>query len=221
MVNDPYINRRLQMVRDQIYVRGVRDESVLNALRKIPRHLFVSEKLIDVAYDDCPLPIGSGQTISQPYIVAAMTDYLDIKPGMKVLEIGTGSGYQTAVLAELGARVFSLEYHSELVQSARDLLAQLNYSLVQIKAESGDKGWPEESPFDRIIVTCAPVTLPKVLIEQLAEGGKLVLPMGERWSQRLVLIKKTHQTISITDLMGVSFVPWLESIPDDGFHTEY
>jgi len=198
---------RERMVREQIEARGVRDPAVLRAMRKIPRHLFMDEALIPQAYGDHALPIGQGQTISQPYIVAWMTELLQVEPGMRVLEIGTGSGYQTAILAALGAAVFSVERVRELAAQARARLAAMRFLRVRIKLDDGTLGWPDEAPFDRILVAAAGPKIPEPLLAQLADPGRMVLPVGaSRGSQSLVLVQKENGRITSRDMGGVTFV---------------
>ncbi len=199
--------KRERMVRDQIEVRGVQDKTVLAAMRKVPRHLFVQEALIPQAYEDHPLPIGLGQTISQPYIVAWMSELLEAKPGMKVLEVGTGSGYQAAILAELDFDVYSVERVREVYLAARERLAQLKYFRIHLRLDDGTLGWPNESPFDRIIVTAGGPSVPEPLLEQLADDGILVIPVGDsRQSQELVIIRKKNGKIIRERKGGVAFV---------------
>lgn len=199
---------RNEMVEEQLKARNIDSASVLDAMNTVPRHLFVPEKLHSCAYDDSPLPIGLGQTISQPYIVAFMTEQLEIVPGMKILEIGTGSGYQAAILAYLGCEVFTIELLKELAVKAKETLAILNFDNVHIKHGNGYMGWPEEAPFDAVIVTAAPDTIPYKLIKQLKEGGKMIIPVGKAHSvQLLKLITKKDDKIIEKDLLPVSFVP--------------
>ena len=182
---------RARMVRDQIEARGVDAPAVLAAMRKVPRHLFVEQALKPQAYEDHPLPIGQGQTISQPYVVAWMTQLLDVAPGMKVLEIGAGSGYQTAVLAEMGAVVYAVERVPELYQKARERLCAMGYAQVSLKLDDGTLGWPEMAPFDRILVAAGGPKVPKPLLDQLADPGVLVIPVGaERRQQVLTTVRK-------------------------------
>ncbi len=203
---DPKRSRE-RMVRDQIMARGVTATRVLSVLRKVPRHLFVEEALKPQAYEDHPLPIGSGQTISQPYVVALMTQALDVQPGMKVLEIGTGSGYQTAVLAELDAVVYSVERVPELHMRAKNRLAAMGYGKVHLKLDDGTLGWPDAAPFDRILVTAGGPAVPPPYIEQLADPGLLVIPVGpERRSQQLVVLRKRDGKIARKSLGDVAFV---------------
>lgn len=197
---------RETMVREQVERRGVKDPRVLAAVRAVPRHRFVPEGLIDRAYEDRPLPIGSGQTISQPYIVAVMTELLGVGPGDRVLEVGTGSGYQAAVLAELGAEVWSLEIVPELADSARVRLAAEGYAAVHVVTGDGYAGLPEQAPFAGILVTAAPPSVPEALVEQLAEGGRLVLPVGGA-SQELRVLTKTGEGVREERKFPVRFVP--------------
>jgi protein-L-isoaspartate(D-aspartate) O-methyltransferase len=201
------LRERMAMVAQQIAARGVTNAAVLAAMRAVPRHLFVPASYRADAYADQPLPIGLGQTISQPYIVAAMTEALEIGPGARVLEIGTGSGYQAAVLAALGAQVYSIEIIPELAERAATTLRQLCYTNVQVRCGDGYQGWPEAAPFDGIIVTCAPEQVPRPLQEQLAEGGRLVIPVGARYVQTLVRLRKHGTRLDREDLMDVLFVP--------------
>jgi protein-L-isoaspartate(D-aspartate) O-methyltransferase len=204
--SDPRARERLQMVRTQIESRDVTDPAVLAAMRKVPRHLFVPAHLQDEAYADGPLPIGFGQTISQPYIVAYMSELLDVSRPHKVLEIGTGSGYQAAVLGELAGRVFTIEIVPELGERARTLLQQLGYANVHVRVGDGYGGWPEEAPFDRIMVTAAPDHVPPPLVDQLAVGGILVLPVGT-WHQEIVVITRTLEGTTERHTIPVRFVP--------------
>ena len=189
---DPYERERLRMVEEQLVRRGLSDARVLDALRKVPRHLFVEEALRDRAYGDHPLPIGEEQTISQPYIVALMTQLLEVSDRDKVLEIGTGSGYQTAILAELARRVCSIERLPRLAERARALLAELGYANVWVRVGSGTLGWPDEAPFDRILVTAGGPSVPPPLFQQLTEGGRLVLPLGDPVNQTLTVVEKVR-----------------------------
>lgn len=203
---DPRRSRE-RMVREQIMARGLSSPAVLAAMRKVPRHHFVEQALKPQAYEDHPLPIGQGQTISQPYVVAWMTELLDVKPGMKVLEIGTGSGYQTAVLAEMGATVFSVERVPELHQLARTRLSSMGYGNVQLKLDDGTLGWPEMSPFERILVTAGGPKVPAPYIDQLADPGQMVIPVGvERRSQMLMVIRKQEGKIGRKTVGQVMFV---------------
>jgi len=180
------------MVRTQLVPRGIKDERVLAAMRKVPRHLFVDVSKHYQAYEDTALSIGEGQTISQPYMVAAMTELLEIKGGERVLEIGTGSGYQAAVLSELAREVFSIERVAGLAQRAEERLRSLGYANIRIKVGDGTLGWPEEAPFERVIITAGTPKIPEPVMEQLSDNGILVAPVGERFSQQLIRIRK-HQ----------------------------
>lgn len=204
MVN--YKKARERMVETQIAARGICDERVLEAMRKVPRHLFVDEALRDQAYSDHPLPIAENQTISQPYIVALMTDSLELKGGEKVLEIGTGSGYQLAILAELADRVFSIERYPDLGHRANSILRKLGYTNIIIRVGDGTLGWPDEAPFDGIIVTAGTPQIPQPLIDQLAMGGRLVVPVGDRFAQDLIQVWRVAEGIKKTNLGGVRFV---------------
>jgi protein-L-isoaspartate(D-aspartate) O-methyltransferase len=197
---------RERMVRDQIAARGVRDPRVLAAVSKVPRHELVPEDVRAHAYEDRPLPIGHGQTISQPYVVAYMTEQLRLLGDERVLEIGTGSGYQAAVLAELAGEVYSIEIVEPLGERARADLARLGYRNVQVRVGDGYRGWPEQAPFDAIIVTAAPGHVPQPLIDQLAVGGRLVLPVGGL-DQELLLLSRDADGIHEERLIGVRFVP--------------
>jgi protein-L-isoaspartate(D-aspartate) O-methyltransferase len=197
---------RNRMVDRQIANRGVTDSAVLDAMRTVPRHLFVPESHQREAYEDYPLPIGEGQTISQPYIVAVMTEALALEPSDKVLEIGTGSGYQAAVLAEIADSVFTIEILEPLGLRAESTLASMHYDNVQVRIGDGYRGWPEEAPFDAIIVTAAPDHIPQPLVDQLAVGGRLVLPLGD-YHQSLVVLTKTPDGIKREERFGVRFVP--------------
>lgn len=199
---------REAMVRDQIAARGIRDARVLEAMLRVPRHLFVPEASRARAYGDHPLPIGRGQTISQPFIVAFMTERLALKPGEKVLEVGTGSGYQSAVLACLTDKVFSVEIDGELAREAAAILQKLGYGTVRVREGDGFFGWPEEAPFDGIIVTASPSRIPPPLIEQLAEGGRLIIPIEKGpFSQTLTLVTKRNGKTMVRELLDVLFVP--------------
>jgi protein-L-isoaspartate(D-aspartate) O-methyltransferase len=185
-----FAHERERMVAEQLEARGIHDEAVLEAMRRVPRHLFVDESLHERAYDDTPLPIGEQQTISQPYMVALMTEALGPSPGAKVLEVGTGSGYQAAVLAELAVRVVSLERIPVLAERARRLLAMLGYDGVRVETADGTLGWPPDAPYDGILVAAGAPQIPRPLVEQLAAEGRLVLPMGEDDLQSLVRIRR-------------------------------
>lgn len=205
---DIYVQERRQMVAEQLAGRDITDRRVLDVMERVPRHLFVPPPYRDQSYEDYPLPIGDDQTISQPYIVALMTQSLALRGGEKVLEIGTGSGYQAAVLAELKARVFTIEINAQLAEKAAQTLRGLNYRDIQVKSGDGFFGWPEEAPFDGIIVTCASPRIPPPLVEQLKEGGRLILPLGDaRPFQVLTLVTKTGGKLRTREISGVRFVP--------------
>jgi protein-L-isoaspartate(D-aspartate) O-methyltransferase len=194
------------MVEQQIRARGITAPAVLAAMAKVPRHLFVPSGLAGQAYDDQPLPIGFDQTISQPYIVAFMTEAVDLTPGERVLEIGTGSGYQAAVLAELGAAVYSIEIVPELGERARQTLRSLGYGSVQVKVGNGYDGWPEHAPFDAIVVTAAPEQVPQALVAQLAENGRMAVPVGSDVQEMVVLTRRGGR-VTETRVFPVRFVP--------------
>jgi protein-L-isoaspartate(D-aspartate) O-methyltransferase len=197
---------RLKMVEEQIFSRGINDAKLIAAMKKIPRHLFLEEALQGQAYSDHPLPIGEKQTISQPYMVALMTEALLLTGKEKVLEIGTGSGYQTAILAKLSEKVFSIERIRPLALRARKLLYELGYFNVEIKIFDGTLGWMEESPFDAIMVTAGSPDIPQTLVDQLAIGGRLVIPVGDAFVQDLIRVIKTEEGIKKEDLGGCRFV---------------
>ena len=197
---------RLKMVEEQIISRGIKDPKLIAAMKKVPRHLFVEEALQNQAYSDHPLPIGEKQTISQPYMVALMTEALQLSGKEKVLEIGTGSGYQTAILAELSEKVFSIERIRSLAIRARKLLYELGYFNVEIKIFDGTLGWTEESPFDAIVVTAGSPDIPQTLLDQLAIGGRLVIPVGDAFVQDLIRVIKTEEGMKKEDLGGCRFV---------------
>ena len=203
--------RRMRMVRDQIEARGVRDPRVLAAISEVPRHEFVPEADAELAYSDGPLPIGHGQTISQPFIVASMTELADLQPGDTVLEIGTGSGYQAAVLARLVTRVYSIEVVPELARSARERLRELGYGNVEVITGDGYAGLAEHAPFDAIVVTAAPASVPEQLVEQLAVGAKLVIPVGVGY-QELRVIARTEDGIVERSEYSVRFVPLVRPV---------
>ncbi|MGD2173879.1 MAG: protein-L-isoaspartate(D-aspartate) O-methyltransferase [Candidatus Brocadiaceae bacterium] len=209
---------RLRMVRRDIASQGVRDEAVLDAMRHVPRHLFVPERRRRRAYGDFPLPIGHGQTISQPYIVAYMTEVLELAPGEKALEIGTGSGYQAAVLSELTPRVCTIEIIEELADEARKRLEDLGYGTVRVRQGDGYHGWPEDAPFEAIIVTAAAGHVPPPLIKQLAPGGRMVIPVGGVFEvQRLVLVTKDSEgNVRSKSLLPVRFVPMTGRVQEKG-----
>jgi len=197
---------RLKMVEEQIASRGITDLRVIAAMEKVPRHLFVEEALQSQAYNDHPLPIGEKQTISQPYMVALMTEALQLKEKERVLEIGAGSGYQTAILAELAEKVFSIERIRSLAVKARQLLYELGYYNIEIKIFDGTYGWVEEAPFDAIVVTAGAPDIPQPLLDQLAMGGRLVIPVGDAYVQDLIRVTKTEEGIKKEDLGGCRFV---------------
>jgi protein-L-isoaspartate(D-aspartate) O-methyltransferase len=200
---------RQRMVERQLKARDIKDERVLAAMAKVPREAFVPPESRDASYEDGPLPIGYGQTISQPYIVAFMTQQLRPKPNDRVLEIGTGSGYQAAVLAELVSEVYSIEIVEPLAKGAEATLARFGYKNVHVKVADGYKGWPEAAPFDAIIVTCAPDKIPKPLTDQLKDGGRMVIPVGERFAQQLYLLEKKNGQLKESVTLPVRFVPML------------
>ena len=207
-----YEIKRKTMVEDQIKRRGVEDKLVLKAIQKVEREKFVPEKYRDLAYTDGPLPIGHKQTISQPYIVAYMTEQLHLKKEHTVLEIGTGSGYQAAILGEIAKEVYTIEIIPELAASAGSLLKKLNYKNIDVRTGDGYKGWPEKAPFDRIIVTAAPEEIPEELVDQLANNGRMILPVGENeLSQYLWVIKKNKKgVVTKEQILPVRFVPMVK-----------
>ncbi|MGO8929706.1 MAG: protein-L-isoaspartate(D-aspartate) O-methyltransferase [Limisphaerales bacterium] len=206
---DPYALPRQQMVAEQLVRPGrdITNARVLAVMGRVPRHEFVPDRLRADAYTDYPLPIGHGQTISQPYIVAFMTEQLEPKPTDRVLEIGTGSGYQAAVLAELVAQVYTIEIIEELAQRAAADLKRLGYTNAHVRAGDGYQGWAEAAPFDAIIVTCAPESVPQPLIGQLKDGGRVIIPVGPVWHQDLVLLRKRGAKLEQHAVLPVSFVP--------------
>ena len=201
-----HVKAREQMVAGQIAARGVKDARTLDAMRKVPRHLFVPPELASEAYADHPLPIGHRQTISQPYIVAFMTEALHLEGDETVLEIGTGSGYQAAVLAEIVARVYTIEIVTPLAEESRERLERLGYHNVQVRAGDGYQGWPEAAPFDAIIVTAAAPRIPEPLKQQLRDGGRLILPVGDSW-QELVVVTRRGDRFDEDRVLPVRFVP--------------
>ncbi len=203
---DIFAEKREKMVREQLITRGIHDKRVLDAMRKVPRHLFVPPDLIDEAYNDYPLPIGQGQTISQPYIVALMTEALELKGDEKTLEIGTGSGYQTAILAELSKEVYTIERIISLLNKAKEVLKDLGYKNIFFKAGDGTLGWPENKPYDAIIVTAGAPKIPQTLVDQLADKGRLVIPVGDRFSQELIKVTKSKNELIRENLGGCRFV---------------
>ncbi len=211
---DATARARQAMVDSQIAARGIEDAATLRAMSTVPRHEFVPEDLRGAAYDDRPLPIGHGQTISQPYIVAYMTEILEPRPEMRVLEVGTGSGYQAAILAAAGATVYTIEIFEELATAARERLDRLGYREVQVRHGDGFFGWPEEAPFDAIIVTAAAGYVPPPLIEQLRPGGRMIIPVGSIYGvQNLIQVDKpTTGPVRTKTLLPVRFVPFLRTV---------
>lgn len=212
---DDFAGARRRMVEEQIRARGVTAPRVLAAMEAVPRHLFVPEGERQRAYTDSPLPIGAGQTISQPYIVALMTSLLDVQPGDRILEVGTGSGYQAAVLSRLARRVYTVEILEPLANRARRTLAALGYDNVHVRVGDGYQGWPEEAPFDGIIVTAAPRHVPEPLLRQLKTGGKLVIPVGEGYQDLEVLTKRAGGGFDRTKVLPVRFVPMTGQVQRD------
>ena len=210
---------RERMVRQQIETRGVKDPEVLAAMRSVPRHRFVPEDYREASYQDSPLPIGESQTISQPYIMALMSELLEVEPGDKVLEIGTGSGYQAAVLAAMGVEVFTVEIRQGLCERAEVILADLGYDNARVRCGDGYGGWPEESPFAGVIVTAAPDRIPEPLIDQLAVGARMVIPLGDFY-QQLMVIKKTEDGVEERSVIPVRFVPMTGEIERQGEDTQ-
>lgn len=199
---------RKRMVEEQIIARGIKDKAVIKAFLKVERHKFLPPHLRLFAYEDSALPIGEGQTISQPYMVALMTELVELKPTDRVLEIGTGSGYQAAILAELAKEVYTIEILPSLAEKAKKVLKELGYKNIQLRCADGYLGWPEASPFDAIVVTCAPEEIPPPLIEQLAEGGRMIIPLGREGEvQDLVLIRKKNSHLEKTIISTCLFVP--------------
>lgn len=211
---ESYQAERERMVEDQIARKGIKDESVLAVMRKVPRHLFLPEEATAYAYIDSPVRIGSGQTISQPYIVALMTELLSVKPGHRVLDVGTGSGYQAAILGELAAEVHSIERHAELAVAAETRLATLGYENVAVHVGDGTQGYEPAAPYDRILVAAAAPSVPKPLLKQLAQGGRLVIPVGSRHSQRLEVWDRQDDDFQKKVSVSVVFVPL---IGDEGW----
>ncbi|MCR4405739.1 MAG: protein-L-isoaspartate(D-aspartate) O-methyltransferase [Anaerolineae bacterium] len=202
-----YDQAREQMVRNQIEARGIADPLVLAAMRQVPRHLFVPVEMRDSAYRDAPLPIGEGQTISQPYIVALMTEMLELTGEERVLEIGTGSGYQAAVLSLLAREVYTVERLPTLARRAEELLYQLGYHNVHVRVGDGTLGWSEYAPYEAIIVTAASPDIPPPLLDQLADGGRFIAPIGPRWTQTLVRVRRKGDKFHREHLTSVAFVP--------------
>jgi len=213
-VNDPYEKQRQRLV-ERVQAKGIDDPEVLNAVATVPRHRFVPEARPEAAYSDRPLPIGHGQTISQPYIVAFMAQAAAIEPGDRVLEIGTGSGYGAAVLAELAGRVHTIEIVPELAERARRVLQATGYANVEVRTGNGWLGWPEAAPFDAIVVTAAPEHIPEALADQLAVGGTMVIPVGD-WMQNLRVLRKTPDGLREVASLPVRFVPMVGEPPDTG-----
>jgi protein-L-isoaspartate(D-aspartate) O-methyltransferase len=207
--SDFFTQQRNAMVSRQIEARGITDERVLAAMKKVPRHAFVPQRLRFFAYADRPLPIGEGQTISQPYIVALMTSVLALKGDEKVLEIGTGSGYQAAILAELVPKVYTIEIVPALAHTAAERLKRLGYDTIEVKTGDGYQGWPDQAPFDAIIVTAAPDEIPQRLVEQLADGGRMILPLAEGYPQKLIRLEKRGERILQEHISDVMFVPMI------------
>ncbi len=205
------------MVKEQIEKRGIKDKSVLEAVRNTPRHKFVPAKYADKAYIDGPLPIGHGQTISQPYVVALMSELMQLKGEEKVLEIGTGSGYQAAILSQLASQVFTIEIVQNLVDRSKPLLNQLGYKNITVRHGDGYEGWEEEAPFDAIMVTASPETIPEKLLQQLKVGGRLVLPVGKRFQKLKVITKNENGVVSEKTITSVRFVPMVH--PEDTIKT--
>ncbi len=213
---DSLQRQREKMVRVQLAERGIRDLRVLDAMRNVPRHEFVPESFRQEAYEDHPLPIGEGQTISQPYIVAAMLEHLGLQSTDRVLEVGTGSGYVTALLSLLCAEVYSVERHAQLAASAESTLHRLKYRNVKIRVGDGIQGWAEYAPFDAILVSAATPEMPPALFDQLREGGRMVVPVGPPFSQELQLIRKVDGQPEVNILEGCRFVPLVEGTVDSG-----
>ncbi len=199
--------QRETMVERQIAARGIADPATLEAMRKVPRHEFLPMRLRDEAYMDYPLPIGHGQTISQPFIVAFMTEAIRPQPGEKILEIGAGSGYQAAILAQMGADVYTIEIVEPLAEMARQTLERLGFKNAQVMHGDGFRGWPEHAPFDAIIVTCAPDKIPPDLVAQLKDGGRMIIPVGGGMNQELVLLRKKGDKVEKQSVLPVRFVP--------------
>jgi len=215
---DEYALERGLMVDRQILLRGIKDKRVLDAMRKVPRHHFVPENMQSYAYEDGPLSIGQGQTISQPYIVALMTEMLYLKGSDKVLEVGTGSGYQAAILCELATSIYSIERHTALADAASERLEKAGYGNFSITSGDGTLGWQEFAPYDAILVTAAAPHVPQALLDQLADGGRLVIPVGERFVQTLQTLTRTGDEFSMTENIRVVFVPL---IGEQGWRDEW
>ena len=205
--------QRQRMVERQLVRRGINDQRVLAAMAKVPREEFVASDSRAASYEDGPLPIGYAQTISQPYMVAFMTEQLRLKPGDRVLEVGTGSGYQAAILAELVSEIYSIEIVEPLAKNAEATLQRLGYKNVHLKIGDGYKGWPETAPFDAIIVTCAPDKVPQPLVDQLKDDGRMVIPVGDRFAQQLYLLEKKNGQLKQSATLPVRFVPMAGEAP--------
>ena len=202
-----YAGQRRKMVEEQLLERGIKDLALMEVMSRVPRHLFVDSSLQQRAYGDCPLPIGENQTISQPYIVASMTEALQLKGEERVLEIGTGSGYQTAILAEMASQVFTIERIRPIVQKTKVLLNSLGYASIVFKVFDGTYGWRDQSPFDAILISAATPNIPTALIEQLADKGRLVAPVGSRESQKLTVLNKVGNRLVSREKESCKFVP--------------
>jgi protein-L-isoaspartate(D-aspartate) O-methyltransferase len=214
---DPYAVSRERMVSTQIEARNIRDRDVLDAMRKVPRHRFVPSEQVPLAYEDTPLPIGYGQTISQPYIVGLMTEALELNAESRVLEVGTGSGYQAAILSQICAEVYSIEIVQPLAERSSLTLEDLGYSNVEVVNADGYYGWEDHAPFDAVIITCAASHIPPYLVEQLKDGGRLILPLGSpfAWSQTLTLLDKDGDNITTRHILDVRFVPMTGAVEGD------
>lgn len=208
-VSEPDYEKKRAALVEHLRRQGIKDEAVLKAMLKVPRHLFVPESHRHLSYEDMALPIGEGQTISQPFVVAFMTQALELKPTDKVLEIGTGSGYQAAILAELAKEVYTIEIIPTLAKRAEETLQKLGYKNIKVKVGDGYFGWKEHAPFDAIIVTCAPEDVPQPLIEQLKDGGRMVIPVGKRYVQQLYVLRKEGGKLAKKAVLDVLFVPML------------
>lgn len=207
MATAGFYERCQEMVKAQVIMRGITNDNVIAAMRAVPRHLFVPIMMRRLAYDDRPLPIGYYQTISQPYMVALMSEKLAVKPGERVLEVGTGSGYQAAILAQMGMKVYTIEIVEPLARDAEATLKNLGYKDVKVKTGDGFRGWPEFAPFDAVIVTCAPEKVPPPLVEQTREGGRIVIPVGKPGDQKLYVMEKKEGKLEKEAIVPVVFVP--------------
>jgi protein-L-isoaspartate(D-aspartate) O-methyltransferase len=212
--SDPFFMEREHMVSSQLRARGIRDQRVLAAMTRVPRHRFVADRYWDRAYEDHPIPIAEGQTVSQPYIVAVMLQALSLQPSSRVLEVGTGSGYQTAILAEICCQVYSIERHARLAQDAEALLLQLGYRNIMVMVGDGSRGLPEYAPFDAIAVSAAAAEIPQALFQQLTENGRMMIPVGGPESQELQLVRKHQGQATIERLEGCRFVPLVANRED-------